>query len=188
MYDMRAFFNDRAALWDKTANYDGDKLAAMLLLSDIEKDARILDACCGTGVLEPYLLEFEPKKIWAVDFAENMIAVAQNKLPHPRIEYRCADLFNITDIECDYCVLYNAFPHFTNPKRLLTHLATLLRPGGRLTISHPQGKRADHSQSQPFITAPYLPAQGVVNLLKAQYRVDVMIDNNAMYLVSAIRL
>lgn len=33
----------------------------------------ILDVACGTGVMEQFLLKYNPKSIVAVDIAENMI-------------------------------------------------------------------------------------------------------------------
>jgi hypothetical protein len=33
-----------------------------------------------------------------------------------------------------------------------------------------------------------LPAQGLINLLRPHFRIDVIIDNRAMFLISGVRL
>jgi demethylmenaquinone methyltransferase/2-methoxy-6-polyprenyl-1,4-benzoquinol methylase len=186
MYDTKKFFNDRAAVWDKLAEtQDPEKLCIMLILSDIRPDSLILDVGCGTGALEPYLLAYSPKKVIAVDFAPNMIEAAKAKLEHPAIEFRCADYFELADIQADYAFFVSSFPHFPNPKEALEKAASLLRPGGRLTISNIQGKYCGDSAD---ILNPMLPAQGLINLLQPYFRIDVIIDNRAMFLISGVRL
>ena len=67
---------------------------------------------------------------------------------------------------------------------MVAHLARIIVPGGRLTISHTQGKRNIGSPD----LGPGLPAQGLVKLLGPCFRLDTIIDNNIMFLVSGIRL
>ena len=184
MYDTRAFFNERAAAWDSKAIHDPENLRTVLRLSDLKPGCSILDAGCGTGLLEPYLLKYEPSLILAVDFAENMIIRAKEKLTDPRVEFICADFFDVTGLMFDACFFLSTFPHFTDPKRAVLHLTWILKAGGRVTISHSQGKSGD----SPGILAPMLPAQGLLNLLRPYFRIDVMIDNNILFMISGTRL
>lgn len=187
MYDTRAFFNERAAAWDKKTTFDPEKVKLMLHLCDISPDCTILDVGCGTGMLEPFLLSYRPAKIIAVDFAENMIRAAKKKIRNPAVEFVCKDIFDVSGLQCDYCFFYSAFPHFAEPQKLVAHVTTLLKAGGRLTISHTQGKKnVDAAMADCF--SPMLPAQGLINLLKPFYRLDVIIDTNAMFLISGVKL
>ena len=185
MYDTRDFFNDRARVWDKVTTQDPEKLCVMLILSDIRPDSVVLDIGCGTGALEPYLLAYAPARVIAVDFAEKMIQAAKEKLDHPSVEFVCADLFDLKDIQCDNCFFVSSFPHFAEPERAVAHATTLIRPGGRLTISNVQGKYCGQSAD---IHRPLLPAQGLINLLRPYYRLDVIIDNRALFLISGVKL
>lgn len=184
MYDTRAFFNERAAVWDFKAIHNTENIKTMLRLSDLKKNCCVLDVGCGTGTLEPYLLEYEPSIILAVDFAENMISIARDKLTHPCVEFVCADFFDITGLTFDNCFFLSAFPHFPDPKRAVRHLLGLLKTGGRVTISHAQGKSNDGAG----ILAPMLPAQGLINLLRPYFRLDVLIDNNVLFMISGTKL
>lgn len=184
MYDTRSFFNERAAIWDQKTTHDIENIKTMLRLSDLRSGCCVLDVGCGTGVLEPYLLECHPAIVLAVDFAENMIAVAREKLSDPCIEFVCADFYDITGLTFDNCFFLNTFPHFTDPERAIMHLSRLLKAGGRVTISHVQGKSGDGTG----ILAPMLPAQGLINLLRPHFRIDVIVDNSVLFMISGVRL
>jgi demethylmenaquinone methyltransferase/2-methoxy-6-polyprenyl-1,4-benzoquinol methylase len=186
MADTKALFNRAAPLWDqKEAGRDRQTIDIMLRLSNMRPGLRLLDAGCGTGVLEPFLLAYQPERIYAVDFAENMIRVAREKYTDERIEYICLDFYGLSPkrYACDLCLFYNAFPYFDDAGRVAAHAAQLLRPGGRLTISHTQGKQAADD-----LHTRGLPAPGLINALSPYFRLDVLVDNDVMLLVSGIRL
>lgn len=184
MYKTRAFFNAHAAAWDLKAMHNPENIKTMLRLSDLKPGCCILDVGCGTGILEPYLLDYEPSMILAVDFAENMITHAREKLSNPSVEFVCADFYELTGLAFDVCFFLNAFPHFPDPNRVVAHLTKLLKPGGRVTISHSQGKSGDAQG----VLIPMLPAQGLLNLLRPYFRLDVMVDNNVMFMISGTKL
>lgn len=184
MYDTRTFFNERALVWDFKVIHNPENIKTMLRLSDLKKGCCVLDVGCGTGVLEPYLLRYEPSVVLAVDFAENMITVAKEKLTDSAVEFVCADYFDITGLTFDNCFFLNAFPHFPDPQRVVRHLLAILKTGGRVTISHSQGKSGDGSG----ILEPMLPAQGLLNLLRPYFRIDVLIDNNILFMISGTKL
>ena len=187
MHNLRKLFNDRAALWDQGAEYKTDHIRTMLMLSDIRPNAFILDVGCGTGMLEPYLLRFAPEHILAVDFADKMIEIAKSKIDDSRVEFLCEDIFRISPghIAADYCFFHSVFPYFSDPERLIDHISRLINPGGRLTICHPQSKKSEPGNS---LKLPVLPAQGLINLLRSHFRLDVIIDNNVMFMVSGCNL
>lgn len=184
LYDTKTFFNERAAAWDFKSIHNPENIKTMLRLSDLKKECCVIDVGCGTGVLEPYLLAYEPSVVLAVDFAENMIQIARDKLKHPSVEFVCADFYDITGLTFDICFFLSTFPHFPDPKRVVAHLLEILKVGGRVTISHTQGKSGDSAG----ILAPMLPAQGLLNLLRPHFRIDVIIDNGVMFMVSGTKL
>ena len=91
----------------------------------------ILDVACGTGVMEQFLLKYNPKSIVAVDIAENMIKKAKEKYNDNRIEFICDDIHNIKDRKFDYVIIYNAFPHF------LSSLMSVSRPAQNIRTITP---------------------------------------------------
>ena len=64
-----------------------------------------------------------------------MIKIAQSKFKDKRVEFICADVMEYDLCEgYDSVVIYNAFPHFTQPDRLIEILSGKLKPGGRITV------------------------------------------------------
>ena len=186
MQNTRVYFNKRASGWDKTQTHDPKKIKLMLALSDLREGMDILDVGCGTGVLEPYLLRHRPRRVVAVDFAENMISIARQKITDRRVEFVCADIFALVGPICDCCLLYNTYPHFGDPNRLLAHLSSLLRPGGRLSISHVRGKSGETYKGQTLCGVPVHPNQALVNLMRPYFHVDATVDNNALFFISGV--
>jgi demethylmenaquinone methyltransferase/2-methoxy-6-polyprenyl-1,4-benzoquinol methylase len=184
MYDARDFFNKKASVWDSKTQHDPENIKTVLRLSDLAKGCCVLDVGCGTGVLEGHLIEYEPGVVLAIDFAENMINVAREKLSHPAVQFVCADYFDVKALTFDNVFFINTFPHFSEPKRAVKHLLGLLKSGGRVTISHVQGKAGDGTG----IISPMLPAQGLLNLLRPYFRLDVMVDNSVLFMISGIRI
>lgn len=187
MVDSRNLFNNRAAHWDALHPQDPEKIRLILALSDLAQGMDLLDVGCGTGALEPFLLEYQPHRVIGVDFADKMIEVAKENLSDPRVLFLCIDIFQLSGELCDCCFLYNAFPHFPDPHRLLAHLDTLIRPGGRLTISHNRGKADEVFTGQSLMGHPVHPNQGLVNLMRPYFHVDAAIDNNALLLISGTK-
>lgn len=186
MDNAKDLFNRRAAVWDKSHTADPERIKLMLALSNLRAGMDFLDVGCGTGVLEPYLLAFEPGRIIAVDFAEKMIETARNKNNDSRIEYICADVFSLSGKMADCCFLYNSYPYFDDPARLLSHLATLIRPGGRLSISHTRGKAGEGYIGQTLFGEPTYPNQALVGLMRPHFYVDVSVDSSVLFLTSGI--
>ena len=186
MSDTKDLFNRRAFTWDRAHTHDPEKIELMLTLSDLRDGMDFLDVGCGTGVLEPYLLARNPSRVLAVDFAENMIAVARQKIHDSRVEFICADIFSLSGHICDCCFLYNAYPHFDDPARLLAHLSTLIRPGGRLSISHNRGKAGDIYMGQTLCGVPVHPNQALVSLMRPYFYVDATVDNNTLFFISGL--
>ncbi|WRS28132.1 class I SAM-dependent methyltransferase [Oscillospiraceae bacterium MB08-C2-2] len=187
---IQEYFNDRAAGWDAHSPFNPQKMTTVLSLCDIHPGSEILDVGCGTGSLEPLLLEYHPKRILGVDFASNMISVARQKLSRPDVTFMCGDIFELKGYLFDQCFVMNTFPHILRPVEFIEHLASLLRPGGRLTISHSQGKKtmdATHADVK-HLNLPLLPGQGLLNIMKAYFRMDILIDNNLFFVVSGTRL
>ena len=66
-----------------------------------------------------------------------MAEIAKEKFPQENVTILCGD---VEETEFgrlfDCVVVYNAFPHFPEPERLVARLASLLKPGGTLTVAH----------------------------------------------------
>ena len=81
----------------------------------------------------------------------------------------------------DRVVVYNAFPHFPNGKRLVERLAGLLKPGGRLTIAHGFSREkinAHHEGTAHLVSNGLMPAEELKALFEPWFDVDVVISED----------
>ena len=184
----REFFNSLAFKWDQISKHDHKKIQKIIELSEIKKNAKILDVGTGTGILISFLLEKMPSKVTAIDISENMIEEAKKKYSDPRIEFVAKDVMEYDKTGYDYIFIYSAYPHFKDKAGLLKHLCTLLNNGGKIIIAHSQSRdeiNHVHANCDAVKNDVLPPACETINLMKGLFTVDKSIDNEEMYYISA---
>ena len=188
--DIIDFFNRLAPGWDAELIRDDKRIDAILNYAGITKGVSVLDVACGTGVLIPDYLARGVKKVVAVDITPAMIDIAKTKFSAPNIQFINADAETYTFPEVfDRCVVYNAFPHFPNPQNLIRSLAQKLAPGGRLTIAHGMSLKAinaHHGNTISKVSVDLMSESELSALFKKYFDVDVVISNEAIYVVSGV--
>ena len=166
------------------------RLNAILNYADIRAGVSVLDVACGTGVLIPDYLARNVASITGVDVSPAMIACAKSKFSDPRVTLLAADIEETSfSTQFDRCMVYNAFPHFPSPERLIWHLSRQLVPGGRLTVAHGMN-RADinrhHSGSASKVSVGLIPETELADILQEWFAVDVAVSNDEIYVVSGV--
>ena len=94
------------------------------------------------------------------------------------------------DRKFDRIVVYNAFPHFPYPKRLIKILAGLLKEDGRLTVAHGMSREAidgHHSGAASKVSNVLMSADDLKRIFDAHFAVEVVISNRHMYQVSGVK-
>ena len=141
--DVIAFFDERAGDWDAGMVRSDEKIGRILDNAAVREGSRVLDVACGTGVLIGDYLRRGVASVTAVDISPEMIRIAREKFPQENVRFVCGDAESAPLGEnFDAIVVYNAFPHFPDPERLVARLAARLVSGGRLTVAH-GSSRAD---------------------------------------------
>lgn len=186
--EIAAFFDRLAPTWDEHMITDDGKLALILDTAGVTENCTVLDVACGTGVLFPYYLRRNVSRVIGVDISAEMARIAAAKLHDPRIEVVCGDIETLPVLtRCDCCMVYNAFPHFEDPARLIARLIPWLRPGGRLTVAHSMGIEAlerHHAGSAASVSRPMLSAEELGSLLEPRFAVDTRVSDREKYIVS----
>ena len=145
--DVIAFFDERAGGWDAGMVRSDEKIGRILDNAKVTAGSRVLDIACGTGVLIGDYLRRNVESVTAVDISPEMVRIAREKFPQENVRFVCGDAETAPLGEgFDAIVIYNAFPHFPDPERLVARLAALLAPGGRLTRGH---RRAPPRRGEP---------------------------------------
>ena len=190
---IRAYFNEKAATWDKTvAERDSTKLERMAKRLKIKPGSTVLDVGTGTGVFIHFLLGEIGKggRIIALDFAEKMIGRARAKGFNGNIDYLCADVTNIPlgNEIFDIIVCYSSFPHFQDKSRALAEMNRVIKRGGRLLICHTSSRASINEihRQIPAVENDIIPEEGEMQiiLLRAGFT-EVKIDDSESYLASA---
>ena len=117
-----------------------------------------------------------------------MAKIAASK--HPEVTVLCGDVEE-TDFgrQFDAVMVYNAFPHFPDPAKLVKRLAELVKPGGRLSIAHSMSRAAltQHHQRATQVSIDLLHEKELAALFAPYFDVDVIISTDRMYQVAGTR-
>lgn len=185
--DVIDFFNHYAAGWDADMVRNDDIINLILDNGEIGPGKTVLDVACGTGVLIPDYLKRNVKSVTAVDIADEMVKIAKKKFPQENVEIICGDIEEALFSQgFDCIVVYNAFPHFPEPKRLVKGLISLLNPGGTLTIAHGMSREAlmhHHKGPAGKISIPLMSEGELAGLFEPELKVTTKISDERMYQV-----
>ena len=186
--DIIEFFDRCAPWWDDDMIRHDDILSTILTLGGIREGIDVLDVACGTGVLFPDYLSRNVASVTGIDISPEMAKIAASKFP--QVNVICGDVEN-TDFgrQFDAVMVYNAFPHFPDPAKLIETLAGLTKPGGRLTVAHGMSRAAltDHHKRASAVSIDLLHEKELSALFSRWFDVDVVISTDRMYQVSGVR-
>ena len=190
--DVIEFFDRCAATWDADMIKSDAIIGTILDNAEVGADMDVLDVACGTGVMFDYYLSRGVASVTGIDISPEMARIAERKYKHePKVQVICGDVEEHTfDRKFDRIVVYNAFPHFPYPKRLIKILAGLLKEGGRLTVAHGMSREAidnHHSGSASKVSNGLMSADSLKRIFDAYFRVEAVISNRHMYQVSGVK-
>lgn len=182
------FFDRCAPTWDAEMIRSDRKINIILDNARVGAGSRVLDVACGTGVLTPDYLARDVASVTAVDISPEMIRRARDKLRDDRVQFLCGDVETL-DVGRDFdaVVVYNAFPHFPDPERLVARLASLLRPGGVLTVAHGMGRAAidgHHKGRASAVSRGLMSAQELAAIFEKYLTVTTVLSTEEMYQVA----
>ena len=186
--EIIAFFDKLASEWDKTNVRNEEVIAEILAKGGLKNGVKVLDVACGTGVLFPDYQKIGAD-ITGIDISENMVKTAREKFPDVKIICGDATDFSFEE-KFGAIMIYNAFPHFDEPEKLIKNLAEALISNGRLSIAHGISEKElaeCHSGSAKNVSVPLVKKEVLADMLKPYLGVDVMISDDRMYMVSGVR-
>ena len=190
--DVIAFFDHYAPQWDAD-QIPKDKIINRILdNAGVTQGQEILDVACGTGILFPFYLERGVASVTGIDISHEMARLAREKHEaYSNIEVICGDVEETRfGKKFDNVMVYNAFPHFPDPAKLIARLASLTKPGGRLTVAHGMSRaalQAHHSGRASQVSIDLIHEQELAALMAPWFEVDVVVSTDRMYQVSGVR-
>ena len=185
--DVITFFDHYSSTWDADMIRNESVINTILDNGGVTTDCTVLDVACGTGVLFPDYLQRNVKSVTAVDISPEMARIAASKYPDRPIEVICGDIETLSlDQKFDCCMVYNAFPHFPDPKRLITVLSSHLKPDGILSVAHGMSREwinRHHEGRASKVSMGLLSEQELSNIFAQYLEVTTVISDDTMYQV-----
>lgn len=186
--DVIAFFDQLAPQWDADMIRSDEIIGKILQNADVRPGVNVLDVACGTGVLFPDYLARNVASVTAVDISPEMAKIAAARYPDAPITVICGDIEQLPlDKKFDCIMVYNAFPHFPDPEKLIQVLSGLLAPGGTLTVAHGMSRAAiDHcheGDASP-VSVGLMSEEALAAIFEKYLTVTVKISDDTMYQVT----
>lgn len=187
--DIAEFFDRCAPWWDDDMIRNEQIITNILDNCGISQGMDVLDVACGTGVLFPDYLERKVSSVTGIDISPEMAKIAASKFPE--VTVICGDVEETRfDKLFDAVMVYNAFPHFPEPARLIEALAQVVKPGGRLSVAHSMSRaqlQQHHSGRASRVSIDLIHEQELAALFSPYFDVDVIISSDRMYQVAGTR-
>ena len=190
--DIIAYFDSRAEFWDAEMIKSDEIIETILDNVKAYAGMNVLDVACGTGIMFPYYLKRNAASITGIDISSKMAEIAAEKFAgEEKIRVICGDVEETEfDGKFDLIMVYNAFPHFPAPERLIFTLSQLLSEGGRLCIAHGASREtidSHHKGPAGKVSLGLMEAEKLKQLMAKYLNVDTMISNDYMYQVSGAK-
>ena len=190
--DVIEFFDRAAGTWDAEMIKDNTIINRILDNAEVGEGMSVLDVACGTGVMFDYYLSRGVESVIGIDISPEMAKIAAEKYAgNERIQVVCGDVEAFSfDRKFDRIVVYNAFPHFPHPKRLIKRLSELLTEDGRLTVAHGASRETidgHHTGAASKVSNRLMSAETLQRIFDAHFDVEVVISNRHMYQVSGVK-
>ena len=186
--EIAAFFDQRAGAWDAELIRNDAVVDTILNGAGIDAGLDVLDVACGTGVLIGDYLARGVASVTAVDISPEMVKIARKKFPQKEVHILCADVEELEpDRRFDCIMVYNAFPHFPEPERLIAILAGMLKPGGTLTVAHGMSRACidrHHEGAASKVSRGLMHEDALAAIFARHLQVTVKISDDRMYQVT----
>ncbi len=186
--DVIGFFDRLAPQWDADMVRNEAVITRILDGADIRPGIHVLDVACGTGVVIPDYLKRNVASVTAVDISPEMVKIARAKFPQENVTVLCGDIEEVQLARKFDCIMvYNAFPHFPDPEKLIDTLSGLLAPGGTLTVAHGMSRAAidrHHEGRASKVSIGLMHEDALAAIFKKHLTVTVKISDDQMYQVT----
>ncbi len=188
---IKKYFDERASQWDERMMRDDAIIDQILDNAKVYEGKDVLDVACGTGVLIQDSLKRNVRTVTGIDFSPKMIKVASEKFKQSNVSFICRDVEQVQfDKKFDCVVMYNAFPHFFAPEKIIKILSSHLKTHGILTIAHGMSREqinGHHSGSAKEVSVDLMEVEEVAKMFEPELCVKLKISDDKMYQIVGIK-
>ena len=139
--EQRRRFNALVDVFDIPQPQDVmDRLAQIVSAGKLRRGEIGLDVGTGVGVLIPLIRSYQPALVLACDLAEKMLQRVQKKYPGVHTYRSDIALLALDSASLDVIFMNAMYGNIADKPRTCRNAARMLRPNGRLVVSHPEGR------------------------------------------------
>jgi ubiquinone/menaquinone biosynthesis C-methylase UbiE len=193
------YFDNLSVSWDDLGPAPSAAVIRSFLSGlAIRPGATVVDLGTGTGLLIPYIFEYQPEKVIAADLSAKMLAKVRAKHGDAfgdKLSLLQTDIHHcgLAGHSVDAVICNGAYPHFHDQPLALAEMNRIMKPGGVLAINHFACKEFINSvhagSASELIRRDLLDEMGrlVAQVEAAGFIVKRSVDNESEYCLVAIK-
>jgi len=138
---QRQYFNTLVGIFDvPQPEAVVARLRQIVAAADLHPGEAVLDVGTGAGVLIPLIQPYRPSLVLVCDLAEHMLARVRRN--HPNVRAFQCDIVRspVKAASLDVIFMNAMFGNIADKPAACSNAACALRPGGRLIVSHSEGR------------------------------------------------
>ena len=116
------------------------RLSEIVAAAELSPGAVVLDVGTGVGVLIGLIQAYQPSTMLACDVAERMLQRVQDKYPGVRTYHTDIASLDLASTSVDAIFMNGMYGNIADKPAACRNAARMLRSGGRLVVSHPEGR------------------------------------------------
>ena len=147
-----------------------------------------LDVGTGAGVLIPLIQSYQPSAVLACDVAEKMLQRVQHKYPTVRTFHTDIVSLVLASTSLDAIFMNGMYGNIADKPAACGNAARMLRSGGRLVVSHPEGRAfVDQLRATSDLFIESFPTKEEFEVLLERLGLEVIAyrDEPKLYLIVA---
>jgi ubiquinone/menaquinone biosynthesis C-methylase UbiE len=195
----QSFFDELAGGWDHGWQPE-NRQRLEEIFSGLLPEFRgpVLDLGCGTGVLLPFIKKYgrDPHFLVQADISMQMIRSAEKQsraAQYGTCLQGDGHFLPFREAQFGAVFCFRVFPHFFDKTAVIQECHRVLQPHGQLIILHLMGHRElneMHRRAGRIVENEHiLPAAELSGLVaNERFRINEVLENSRLYLVTAVRL
>jgi SAM-dependent methyltransferase len=164
-----------------------ERLERIVGSAGIDSSDSVLDIGTGTGILLPLIRPYSPARTYANDLSEAMLKFVQTHYPWAITAHCDAADLDLADGSLGVAFINACYSNIIDKHKTFTNLGRMLRPGGRLIISHPLGRSFVEilKKNVPFPLDDFPAEEAEAAELFSPYgfRVSLFLDEKELYIL-----